>query len=169
MLRPLEKLVYSRYSKIIAITDEVANNLGIWANTENKTVVINNGVNLEQIENEQKRVKRNQYNFLAQNTVNILMTGRFDGWQKDQITLIKALSLLPENYFLYFAGEGSYLAECEEFVKKNNLEERVFFLGLRQDIYALMSLVDINVLSTNHEGLSGVVLESLASAQPFLG
>src|SRR5690606_28885802 len=51
-------------------------------------------------------------------------------------------------------------------LKLNNL---VTFLGLRNDIYNLMNKVDLNILSTNHEGLSGVALEALASGKPFIG
>jgi glycosyltransferase involved in cell wall biosynthesis len=32
-----------------------------------------------------------------------------------------------------------------------------------------MSLADLNVLSTNYEGISGVALESMASGRPFIG
>jgi glycosyltransferase involved in cell wall biosynthesis len=49
------------------------------------------------------------------------------------------------------------------------LEDRVFFLGLRDDVYFLMRSADLNILVSNFEGVSGVVLESLASGKPFCG
>lgn len=167
-LRPLERFIYRRYDKIIAITEEVRSNLSDWLGKED-VVTIPNGVNIEQIKNEQADIDEKQYEFLLKNHFNILMVGRFDGFAKDQQTLVKALALLPSHFRLYFAGEGHFMKEIKTLCHQQGLAEKVTFLGMRQDVYKLMHLVDLNVLSTNHEGLSGVVLESLASEQAFLG
>lgn len=167
-LQPLERFIYSRYDKVIAITKEVGSNLLNWLGKAD-IVTIQNGVNIAQIESEQNNLSKSDYGFLQEDCFNILMVGRFDGWQKDQQTLVKAIQLLPSNFKLYFAGEGPFMQEIIKMCTHEKVTERVFFLGLRQDVYKLMHLVDLNVLSTNHEGLSGVVLESLASGRPFLG
>lgn len=170
ILKYLEVFIYSRYTKIIAITDLVKQNLDSWINQNAKTIVINNGVNLTQISNQQKSIPDSNYNFINTKCFNILMVGRFDNFnQKDQTTLINALKLLPNDCMLYFAGEGSNLENVRKTVNDLQLDNQVFFLGVRNDIYKLMSVVNINVLSTNHEGLSGVALEGLASGKPFIG
>lgn len=167
-LRPLETFIYNRYNSIIAISPDVKCNIENW--TKHKTIsTILNGVNLNQINGEIAITNLSDYSFLDLYKFNILMTGRFDGWQKDQLTLLKSLENLDENFNLYFAGEGPFLNEVKDYVVKSSLSNRVNFLGLRPDIYRLMSIMDLNVLSTNHEGLSGVVLENLASGKPFLG
>lgn len=168
ILRPLEKFIYSRYDQLIGITAEVKSNLELWLNRKD-IVTIHNGVNIAQIKEEQNTIDKKEYEFISGDHFNILMVGRFDGSQKDQQTLVKSLQFLPENFKLYFAGEGHYKAEIKKMVDLQGVADRVVFLGLRQDVYKLMHLVDLNVLSTNHEGLSGVVLESLASGQVFLG
>lgn len=168
VLRLLEILIYKRYSKIIAISTEVKSNLQMWIR-RNDIVLIQNGVNIKQIKEEQCNIDDKIYDFIKPEYFNILMVGRFDGSAKDQGTLVKAMEFLPINFKLYFAGEGQYINEIKLLCKKLNLIDRVVFLGLRQDVYKLMNLVNLNVLSTNFEGLSGVVLESLASKQVFLG
>ena len=97
------------------------------------------------------------------------MVARFDGYAKDQKTLIDALEFLPKNTIIYFAGDGASFEEMKNYVKAKELEQQVKFLGVRSDVYILMHNIDLNVLSTNFEGLSGVTLESLASSKPFIG
>ncbi len=167
-LKPLEIFVYRRFNKIIGITDDVSKNLIKWLGSNKNIVTIYNGVNLEEIA---LSIHKNSgdYSFLNKNQFNILMVGRFDGIHKDQLTLIKALPFLPSNTMLFFAGEGPALDTIKQQTKTLGFENNVTFLGLRNDVYKLMSLVDLNVLSTNTEGLSGVALESLAAGKPFIG
>lgn len=167
ILKPLEKFIYSRYHTVIAITKAVKDNLSQWIGADcTKIEIINNGVNLKQINSEIEIGTDFKFN---ENYHNLLMIGRFDGHQKDQVSLIKALKYLPNNFRVYFVGVGEYLNYAKELSRDLNLDKQVFFLGRRSDVYALMNKVDLNVLSTNHEGLSGVTLESLASGKPFIG
>lgn len=171
ILRPIERFIYSRYVKIIAITEEVKLNLANWlkGDLESEITIIHNGVNLLQIRDEQENIEINHYEFIDPEFYNILMVGRFDGWQKDQKTLVKSLALLSNNFKVIFVGQGDAIDDVIKSAESLGVKDKISFLGLRQDVYKLMTLVNLNVLSTNHEGLSGVVLESLASKKPFLG
>ncbi|SKB96032.1 Glycosyltransferase involved in cell wall bisynthesis [Soonwooa buanensis] len=167
-LKRLERFIYNRYKAIIAITDIVNVVFTNWLKHA-KIVTINNGVNLSEIHAQQANLRNQDYNFINTTKFNILMVGRFDFIAKDQLTLLKGISLLDTDVCLYFAGEGPNLDNVKNEAKALKIDDRCFFLGLRPDVYKLMSLVDLNVLSTRKEGLSGVALESLASGKPFLG
>jgi glycosyltransferase involved in cell wall biosynthesis len=97
------------------------------------------------------------------------MVARFDLWQKDHKSLVLTMLKLDSNFRLYFAGIGPNQNNMKLLVKDLGLEDRIYFLGLRDDIFSLMKKVDLNILITRFEGLSGVVLESLAANKPFLG
>lgn len=168
-LRPVEQFIYSRFSAIIAISDTVKQNLVQWLGVDRNVAVIYNGVNLKQIIQEQQSVRLSKYEFLKRDAYNMLMVGRFDGFAKDQKTLIDAISQLPPKFVLFFAGEGVFMETMREYAAQKGVADRVHFLGMRTDVYRLMHLVDLNILSTNFEGVSGVVLESLASKRPFIG
>jgi glycosyltransferase involved in cell wall biosynthesis len=165
LFKIFDKIIYKRFDKIIGITLNVKESLSSWLSIHDCAVVINNGVNISQI-SKSGRVS-NGFNFKM--GYNILMVASFDGKQKDQLSLLKALNNLPENFNLYFAGEGPFLNQIKLYAKKYNLQNRTYFMGMRKDIYFLMNNSDINILSSNYEGLSGVTLESLASGKPFLG
>jgi len=166
ILKYLEKWIYSRYATTIAITEKAENNLKDWIGESSPIVVINNGVNLNQIQNE---IKKGTTIKLDNTRYNILMVGRFDGHSKDQMSLIKALEYLPDDVSIYFAGAGPAFEETKLIVEDLGFSNQINFLGLRQDVYAIMNSVDLNVLSTIREGLSGVALESLSSGKPFIG
>lgn len=166
ILKFIEKFIYSRFSLIIAITKEVKINLVDWLQTNIPIEIIPNGVNLDQIENA-KKVEIKDVELKSEN-YNILMVGRFNG-AKDQNNLIEAIALLPKNFHVFFAGEGELMDESKKMASDKLISDRVHFLGLRTDVYSLMNKVDLNVLSSNFEGLSGVTLESLASGKPFIG
>ncbi|MDO5655730.1 MAG: glycosyltransferase [Flavobacteriaceae bacterium] len=167
ILLPLERWMYSRYHNIINITEQVHENLANWLGHSKHMSIIENGVNLNQVR--EAAGKKTDVTF-DETKFNLLMTGRFDGIFKDQKTLVKSLSLLPKDKFsLYFAGEGKAMDDIKAYAEELNVTENVHFLGMRTDVYTLMSAVDLNILSSNKEGLSGVTLESLASNSPFLG
>jgi len=168
ILQPLERFVYARYQKIIGITQLVQENLSAWLR-KSDIVVIHNGVNLAEMEAAKTNQLQGNVSPIASEGFSILMTGRFDGIHKDQKSLIEAVNLLDESIILYFAGNGPAIEEIKTFAAQTAAKDRIHFLGMRTDVYALMAQVDLNVLSTNTEGLSGVALESLASGKPFIG
>lgn len=166
LLCSVEKLIYSRYSLTIAITQKVKENLKTWIGDSCPIIIIKNGVNLNQIETE---IIKGTTLELENARFNILMVGSFDGRQKDQLSLIKALAYLPNDISIYFAGKGRAIEDVKKEVTRLGFTAQVTFLELRRDVYALMNSVDLNVLSTNYEGLSGVALEAMASGKPFIG
>lgn len=165
LFRILEKLIYSRYKSIIGITDIVSYNLRDWINDNSKIVTINNGLNLSN----DNSLNNNFPEFLEKDYYNILMVGRLSVVHKDHENLIRSLLLLNCDYHLFLAGQGPDEEYLKNLVNSLNLNDRVHFLGMRIDVRFLMEVVDLNILCSKVEGLSGVTLESLFSGKPFLG
>jgi glycosyltransferase involved in cell wall biosynthesis len=163
----LDRIFYKPYNKIITISEKVdsliKNHLKF---NSNKFLQIKNGVNIQKI-NEAKPI--DSFDFLP-NRENFKIILQVSSFQvpKDQKTVIKSLKLLPENVILFLIGVGELKIECEEFVKKENLCHRVYFLGQRMDVPNLLKSVDIIVLSSHYEGLSLSSVEGLASSKPFI-
>lgn len=166
LFKLLDPLFYKPYSKIITISEKVdfliKNHLNF---NENKFELIKNGINLEKI-NEAKTVN---FDFLPnQENFKILLQVSSFQYPKDQKTVIKSLKLLPENVILFLVGVGELKNECEEFVKKEKLSHRVYFLGQRMDVPNILRSVDIVILSSHYEGLSLSSVEGMASGKPFV-
>ena len=94
--------------------------------------------------------------------------------QKDHPTLIRALSILPEDYRLFLAGgaetdeDRKYLNDCKQLVAELGLGERVRFLGVRSDVPQLLAAADVVVLSTAYEGMPLSLLEAMAAGRPLI-
>ncbi len=166
IFKPIEKFIYSKYSKVITVSKSAKTNLIKWIGMEKKIVAIPNGVDLKKYKNG-KNIRNELWN-LKENEKLLCMIARFSK-QKDQKTLIKAMKLLPDNIKCIFVGIGEVLEETKKYVKENNLADRIKFLGYRSDIGDILNSVDLNILSTNYEGLPLIILETLATGTLMLG
>ena len=95
----------------------------------------------------------------------ICSVGRINEGQKDFTTLINSYKkLVDENKIeenLVIVGDGPDLELLEEYIKKLKLEQRVFFLGRKNNPYVWIDNCKLFVLSTKFEGLPVVLTESL--------
>ncbi|MDH5828685.1 glycosyltransferase [Sphingobacterium faecium] len=165
----LEKWIYKSFQYVIVISGAIKEKLDTWIGSSARTVVVQNGMALDKLRAAKAidLVAIDKGLGHADNK-HILMTARFDH-PKRQDQLIRVAKLLPENYVLVFAGVGPQLNTCRLLAEELSISHRVFFLGHRSDIASLMKSVDLNVLYTEFEGMSGVTIEALASGKPFLG
>ena len=69
---------------------------------------------------------------------------------------------------LVIVGGGELKSEMEEMVKSLNLEDRIFFLGVRDDLERIYSGVDMVALSSDNEGTPAVIIEALAYGKPVV-
>lgn len=161
--RMLDRWMYSRYEKIVCISELTQQNLiqHIGQAYEQKCVVIYNGIDLSTFVRPSSSP--------VHDGKKILMVSAFRD-QKDQKTLIRAMRELPRDYVLELAGGGEerLIAECKQLTQELHLEERVKFLGVRTDVYTLLANADVVVLSSHYEGLSLSSLEGMASGRPFV-
>ncbi|MCE7058627.1 glycosyltransferase [Dyadobacter sp. CY343] len=169
-LRWIEKSMYSSLDKIVAVSNNVRDFLVGRVAPPEQVMVITNGVNIDSFSSApiyDSSYWLKHFN-LPEDSIKLMMTARIN-YPKDHATLVDALALLPENYYLLLVGDGPDRLVIEQLAVSHNLSQRVVFTGFRQDIPSLMKSVDINILSSAYEGMSGVALEGLASGKPFLG
>jgi glycosyltransferase involved in cell wall biosynthesis len=166
ILKRVDKLVYSQYNKIVAITPQVLENLQnhLLFKSKNQFEIIGNGLNLNKIKQAIPYPKSDFFD--DENTKIVIQVARFFE-PKDHKTVIKALTHLPENVKLLLVGDGNLKTESEVLVTELQLQKRVQFLGIRTDVLALLKTADIIVLSSKHEGLSLSCIEGMASGKPF--
>lgn len=85
---------------------------------------------------------------------------------KNQKFLLQVLKELKEtgiNFICYLAGSGPLETDLKTMVYDLGLENEVVFLGFRSDIPDLLSMTDIFLLPSLHEGLPTVVVEAQAA------
>lgn len=96
--------------------------------------------------------------------------GRFST-VKNHTFLIDIFSVLAgesDTYRLLLAGEGELLPEIRQKVSDLGLEEKVLFIGFREDLNCILQAVDVLLLPSLYEGFPLVAVEAQASGAACL-
>ena len=83
------------------------------------------------------------------------------------ITKLRPL-LLQEDCVLLICGDGQLRSELETLVSQLGLTSKVHFLGYRTDIPFLLASSDLLVHGSEFEGVSQVIVQSLAAGTPVV-
>ena len=168
LLAKLDSYFYRSFNKIICITNEVFEVLSVHTKlSPDNFEIIPNGINLHAIKTAQPIPKEKICASIEESDRIIIQVSSFQE-PKDQRTVIKSLTLLPETVKLVLVGDGPLKAESEKLAERLQVDKRVVFLGLRMDVPALLKASDVVVLSSKYEGLSLASIEGMASGRPFV-
>ncbi len=132
---------------------------------QNKLRVMPNAIEIAEPSQDRLSIRRSLG--IAEQDFLWLAVGRLEE-QKDFANLLRAFQQLPESQHLAIAGEGKLKDDLQALSKSLTLEQRVQFLGRRDDVTNLMHAADAFVLSSRHEGLPNVVMEALAAKKPVV-
>lgn len=163
--RFIDKFTYSRYKKIICVSEEVKKALNEYIpETTNKSLVVKNSVVVpENFEDTQKIDKKFKYD--------VLFVGRLEEVKGVDI-LLKAVYYIKEKYgqsiTVAIVGDGSKKDYLIKFARELKIDDLVEFTGIRQDVHELMKISKIFVLPSRWEGLPMVVLEAMANGIPVI-
>lgn len=161
----IDRWMYGRYRKVICISKKAEDNLRSFIQDQStKILTINNGVDVDKYAGANPSPELEQ---LAPGSRKLIMVAGFR-WEKDQDTLIRALSLLPDKFHLFLVGDGVRRPELEALTKELALDDRVHFLGLRTDVAELLHAADYVVMSSHFEGLSLSSVEGMSVGRPML-
>lgn len=156
--RPVERFMYSRFDRIISISQQTQDSLTSWlGQCDERFVVINNGVNTRKFTSVTSSVIPKS----------LIMVSRFVS-SKDQETVIRAMKRLENEVILYLVGDGENRARCEKLAKELGVSERVCFLGSRSDVPELVASSYIGIQSSNWEGFGLTAVELMAAGKPVV-
>ncbi len=106
---------------------------------------------------------------LSEDDLLILQVARFHP-VKNHETSLRAFALIANDEsraVLAYAGDGERRADTESLANELGIANRVRFLGVRNDVPALMAAADVFVLSSLSEAISVTLLEAMGSAVPI--
>lgn len=96
----------------------------------------------------------------------ILLLSRMH-WKKGIDTLLEALTQC-DGYYALLAGSGPDLEKYQAQAKELGVEDRVRFLGWRDDRQALLNIADVCVLPSRYEPFGTVIAESWFAGVPLV-
>ncbi len=98
----------------------------------------------------------------------IVTVGRLEP-QKRQDILIRAFAEIADNYSEYVLriyGEGTQRGALSELIKELHLEERVFLMGTRNNIFDCINESAIFAFTSDFEGLPNALIEAMSLGIP---
>jgi hypothetical protein len=169
LFRPIDKFIYKEYDKVISISQKTQNNLINWleVNENNKFTVIENGIDVQKFSFAEPYSKKKLYSKYSEENIFITMVGSFSK-SKDQRTLIKSFKKLDDNVHLFLVGQGKLLEKHKKYANNLNLNDRIHFLGFRNDVEKILKTSDIVVLSSHWEGFGLAAVEGMAAGKPVI-
>ena len=136
-----------------------------------RVVVVHTGIDLNQFDPDNTPATLRQELGLGTG-VPVIGTVSILRFKKGHHILIEAIPLvlekIPEAVFV-FAGDGPQRENISNAINKSGLSDKVFMLGLRHDIPAILNSIDIFVLPTLQEAHGGVFVEAMAMRKPIIG
>lgn len=158
--------MYSRYKKIICISEgteaELKNSIkGIKSDL---TLVIPNGIDVRKYSEALPAAKESS----EWKGKHIIMQVAAFREQKDQDTIIRAMTHLPKDYHAVFVGDDIRKEFCENLAKEIGVEKQCSFLGIRSDVPQLIKAADVIVMSSHWEGFGLAAVEGMAAGKPVV-
>jgi glycosyltransferase involved in cell wall biosynthesis len=169
--RILKKLLIKRSDVIISISRHIYEQ---FSSDLKSNYLIYGGIDTEKWRKTEDKVEK--MSLLASTSILIACIGQITGWknQTDFIHVAKNISDKHENVYFVIIGEDlsgrekKYKNELLKLVKSLNLQDRIQFLGHREDIKEVMNGIDILVHPAIDEPFGRVLIEAMALEKPVV-
>lgn len=169
----LGKLLYRKYADVkIAPSDLAAKyTFGKKAYRRGEVHILHNALDLNVYSFDEQTRNHIRKEFSISDNVKIIgHVGRFMS-QKNHSFLLDIFNEIHkqnQNTVLMLVGKGELEDKIKEKIKALNLEDSVIFTGVRSDIPALLSAMDVFVFPSFYEGMPNTVIEAQATGLPCL-
>ena len=161
----LDALLLCFARRVIAVSGEIKEDLRAKGISEGNVVVIDNGIDLSVFHRQQPGGQVRCELGIDSDDAVVAIVGRLSP-EKGHRTFLKAakkvLEIRPKVKFL-IVGDGPIKRNLIEETKNLHLNGNIVFTGVREDMPAVYSIVDIMVNASSIEGLPMTVLEAMAA------
>ena len=159
-----------RFSKCIAVSEGVRQDMLKKGIPSNKIIIIYNGINLNTASKllKQKEIKK-ELN-IPNDAFVVGTAGRLVKEKGMEIFIKGAAKFLwynPDAVFL-IAGDGPLYSNLKNEAKGLNIDSKLLFVGFVDKIYEYLLILDVFVLSSLTEGLPMILLEAMNAGCPVI-
>jgi len=112
---------------------------------------------IEKMSKEKIEIEKKRFIFVT--------VGRLDQGKNHKL-IIDAITDMDAD--LWIIGGGDLNEELQSYIKKLNLNNKVYVLGIKENPFAYISKADCFVFASNHEGFPNVLVEALTCGLPII-
>ncbi|MBK5462549.1 glycosyltransferase [Peribacillus sp. TH27] len=159
------KLLIKKYSNYIVGVNEsvLLENFGTEIYQNTKFQILYNGI---------KNPRRFEIKDIDDNNINIIHIGRQTKAKnhKKLIRIFVEINKKLPNSYLHLVGKPDEMIEKEimQLISKNNLDEKVIFWGVQENVYSHLNNKKVMIFPSIREGLPGVLLEAMSMGIPVV-
>ncbi len=162
LISEADRLAARRADRIIAVTEDIRAH---WSHLvpSDRVVTIPNGIEVERVRPTMARAEARSALGIKPQDFAFGTAGRLEPIKRLDLFLHTAQQILkrePRARFV-IAGEGGELENLRTLAGSRGIEQKVLFLGHRDDIYNVLQAFDALLLTSDHEGLPMVLLEAM--------
>lgn len=163
-----EEKRYQEFKHIVFVSEQGKDSfLKVFPKAKN-VYAINNLIDYQKIIEKsndliEEKIEKNQTIFLN--------VGRHEEEQKKLSRIIKASKKLKDNkldFRVLLVGDGKNHKEYQEMVEKFKLQDKILFLGRKENPYPYFKLADCILLSSEYEGSPVVFTEAMILNKPII-
>ena len=169
----LGMILYRKYVDVMISPSDLAamHTFGRRVYTNGGVYILHNALDLNvyQFDEEARNNIRKEFS-VGDNVKIIGHVGRFSK-QKNHIFILDVFNEIHKqkhNTVLMLVGNGELEKEIKEKIRALSLDDSVIFTGVRSDIPALLSAMDVFVFPSFYEGMPNTVIEAQATGLPCL-
>lgn len=167
-LRPFAKVFANQYWACSKLAAEWM--YGKQAVDSGKVTIINNAIDLNKFAfcQEKRNALRNELGLEGKFVIGHV--GRFMKQKNHEflIDIFAEVAKLKENAVLMLIGEGPLMVAIRKKANELHLEEKVLFLGVRNDVADLYNVMDVFLFPSLYEGLGMVAVEAQVNGLPVV-
>lgn len=105
---------------------------------------------------------------ISKNDFLFLIGARLEKVKNHEMLINAVKNTKNKNFKILLAGKGELEESLKNKVKEFNIQDKVLFLGYRNDIVHLIQMVDAVMLTSEKEGIPRILMESMAFSKPVL-
>ncbi|MBW9221134.1 glycosyltransferase [Methanothermococcus sp. SCGC AD-155-M21] len=167
----LIKLLYPKADKVIAVSKKIRDVLSNQYNIPREKIgVIYNPHNIQNYLKLSEELIEDKYREIFKDSFVFINIGRLTE-QKGQWFLIRAFKKVVEahsNAKLIILGEGELRKELEDLIRKLNLENKVFLVGVHKNPFKFLKNSQCYTFPSLWEGLPNTLIEALTLNLPII-
>jgi glycosyltransferase involved in cell wall biosynthesis len=172
--RPLNARIRALYmaterfsDRTIAVSEWVRDLLVDWGVPAEKVVVIPNGIDVERFRfDPEARASRRRELRIPSDAAVIGTVGRLIAGRRYGLLIESAASIIRDGAWLVVVGEGPELPSLRSLAARLGISERVIFTGVRGDVPALLSAMDLFTSPVVEETFGIAPVEAIAAGLP---
>lgn len=169
----VRKLLRKPLQKVSNFNFACSKEAAIWLYGEDfwkqkRVQVLKNAINVKKFSYQEEIRKKYRQEFGLEDKFVIGHVGRFDT-QKNHTFLLEIFAEIlerQENARLVLVGEGKLCPKIKEKARRLDIEDKIIYTGLREDVPALMQMMDAFVFPSLFEGLGIVLIEAQTTGLP---